>query len=98
METDIRMWYLEGKKPQLNWEKQCYDRAYLSKDEAFQILKIIELKINPNNRAYSTSKSYEDFLHYFAKEKMVNDEKYIILKKRIVENIQSEIEKIIFSA
>lgn len=93
MVVDINNWYLEGKKPKLNWEKQCYDRAYLEQNEAFQILKIIELKTNPNNRAYNLSNSYEDFLHYRAKEKKIADEKYIILKKRIVENIQKEIEK-----
>lgn len=93
MITDIKRWYLERKKPELNWEKQCYDRAYLNQNEAFQILKKIELKRNTNNRAYSFSNSYEELLHYYAQEKKTEDEKYILLKKRIVENIQKDIEK-----
>lgn len=93
MITYIKRWYLEASKPELNWEKQCYDRAYLNQKESFQILKLIELKTNPDNRDYSRSNSYEELLHYHAQEKKVKGEKYILSKKRTVENIQKKIEK-----
>lgn len=77
----------------LSEKNQCYERAYLNQNEAFQILKKIELKTNPHNRAYCRSNSYEELLDYYAQKKKNEDEKYVLLKKRTVENIQKKIEK-----
>lgn len=34
----IKEWYLDKKTPSLNWQKNCYNKAYLEPDEAFEIL------------------------------------------------------------
>lgn len=35
---DIKEWYLDKKIPSLNWQKNCYNKAYLEPEEAFEIL------------------------------------------------------------
>lgn len=41
-------WYVKNNVPVLDWEKTCYDKAYLNRDE-FDILSAKISKIEPDS-------------------------------------------------
>lgn len=59
---EIERWYLDEKTPNLNWQKNCYNKAYLEPKEAFEILYKMNNILKENSSKYSNSDTdkYED--------------------------------------
>lgn len=72
---DLIMWYLEGQIPELKWMKKCYETAYLEPEEAFEIIKEMELTLD--------NEYYNSFSEYKRIEKEKEEEKEKDRKERV---------------
>lgn len=83
---NIKEWYLDKKIPNLNWEKNCYNKAYLEPEEVFEILDKMNSILKETLSKYSSDeiKDYEklseslnepETLAEYYEEKKRNEEK-----------------------
>lgn len=67
-------WYIEGKIPKPDWMKNCYNKAYLTKNETKQLLGLIEETLLKKIKDQEKEK-YEELLRIRDKEREEEDEK-----------------------
>lgn len=92
---NIKEWYLDKKIPNFNWEKNCYNKAYLEPEEAFEILDKMNRILKGRLSKYSSDETedYEKFseslnepetlAEYYDKKQQNEEKTKARIKKRV---------------